>query len=101
EVGMETATVRGRTYLIAGGDPVQVKAAQRGGAVGAVEMPKINVQIIKGANEDRVESSRSPTGDLNLKILVRDTVRGLIAGAELDEAMGHRFGVRPSGVARG
>lgn len=101
EVGMETATVRGRTYLIAGGDPVQVKAAQRGGAVGAVEMPKINVQIIKGANEDRVESSRSPTGDLNLKILVRDTVRGLIAGAELDEAMGQRFGVRPTGVPRG
>lgn len=101
----EILSYGGRSVLIMGaqGGMVSPLMNAKGGGTGAVgaQQPKINVQIVKGANEDRVESSQAPGGGLNLKIMIRDTVRGLAASGELDGVMQGRFGLRPRGVSVG
>lgn len=63
--------------------------------------PVVNVSIEKGAQEDSVESTPGPDGSLNLKVMVKDAVNGLMGEGAFDRSMGQRFGVRNRGISRG
>lgn len=62
-----------------------------GAGVGGVQ---VNVSIIKGAKEDRVEQSRGSDGSVNIKAFIRSTVVEDLASGRLDTAMTSNFGIK-------
>lgn len=101
----EVLSYGGRNVLIMGaqGGMVSPLMNAKGGGTGAAggAQPQINVQIIKGANEDRVESSQAPGGGMNLRIMLKTASQGMFANGEMDGVMRSRYGLVPRGVAGG
>lgn len=99
----------GQGYVVGdGGKPEIFVPAQsgtlhpmgRGGAPAAV--PEINVTIVKGANEDRVEQpQRNARGGFDIKVMLRTQMAGMIADGSLDQVAGQAWGVQRRGVSLG
>lgn len=64
-------------------------------------MPEVKVTINKGATEDRVETTSSGTGGLDIQVFVKTQVNSVIASGGADKSMQQRYGIGPKGVRRG
>lgn len=91
----------GKRFLLPGGNGRVIPMANTGTGSAAASAPIVNVSIEKGASEDRVETSVGSGGQLNIRVLVRDTMRGLISDGSMDNVMGARYGSRARGVPLG
>lgn len=71
-----------------------------GGGYGDVNITIVD-QTSGGSHEFSTEQSLDPNGARQLRILIRDTVKGIVAGGELDREMTSRYdGIRTRGIRR-
>lgn len=63
--------------------------------------PVINVTIEKGADRDDVQQASGTGGQINLRVMVKDTVNSLMQTGAFDRTLSQRTGTRYAGVSRG
>lgn len=64
------------------------------GAIAGQAGPTINVQIIKGAKEDKVETTRNSSGGIDIKAFVHTAVNEGLAQGKYDTGMAAAFGTK-------
>ncbi|WP_337052491.1 phage tail length tape measure family protein [Pseudoxanthomonas sp. USHLN014] len=92
----------GRTWLLSGADgtviPARAAAAAQPTAGSA---PVVNLTINKGANEDRQEVASDGFGNFDIKIWLKNELRGAVRSGALDSDLRDRYNLPMRGVRRG
>jgi len=99
----ELLTIGGDDYLMMGGRAGHVtppgRRASGGSGVGAGGTPPVVIYDQRTAPTSApvtVEQGSGPDGMQQIRVFVRDEVRGLIAGGQVDSSMRARYGVAPT-----
>lgn len=107
EGGMpELLRSNGKTYLLSGADGTVIPASQAASAGGAypaagTAIGNISVHITKDAQEDRQTATADGFGGVDIRVMLKKEMQGLVASGGLDTVNKARYGLTPMGQRRG
>lgn len=91
----------GRSMLLPGEFPAVLRQGETVDRDGSAGAPLVQVVDQRGASAPPVEVSRQQQrdGSHQIRLLIREEVRGLVGSGQLDRQMGARYGTRPQASA--